>query len=109
MINRFGTAEELGLREQVATALFNKGTSCGELRKPEQAIECYSEVINRFGTAEELVLRERVASALVNKGVNLDELKKHDSYDDIIIRFGAAEELACASRWPKRSSKKASV
>jgi len=98
VISRFGDAEELPLREQVARALFNKGFALGSLDRGEDAIAVYDEVIRRFGDAEELPLRECVASALVNKGVALESLGRGEEaitvYDEVISRFGDAEEFS---------------
>ena len=65
------------LREQVATALVNKGITLGTLNRSEEAIAVYDDVVKRFGEATEPALRELVAKALVNKGVILLQQRKN--------------------------------
>ncbi|HEY6341771.1 MAG TPA: tetratricopeptide repeat protein [Bryobacteraceae bacterium] len=87
-------AEKLGLREDVATALVNKGNALANLKRLEEALACYDRAIE---IREELVragrpdlskgdLREDMASALMNKGVALGGLRRFD------------EELTCYDR-----------
>jgi tetratricopeptide (TPR) repeat protein len=98
LINRFGNAEELALRENVAGALVNKGFALESLGQEEEAFPVYDDMIARFGNAEEFALRHPVAWMLVNKGVALGRLGRAEEeievYDDVIARFGNAEELA---------------
>ena len=102
LIARFGGAEELALKEQVAKALINKGVTLGEMKKSEEEIAVYDDLIARFGGAEELALKEQVVKAILYKGVTLGEMKKSEEeiavYDDLIARFGGAEELALKER-----------
>ena len=63
-VTRYG-AREAALHEQVATALFYKGSALGELDRREEAIEVYDEVVERYDVAGEPALRELVAMALV--------------------------------------------
>ncbi len=98
VVERFGEAPELALREPVAKALVNKGVRLGELERSEEAIGVYEEVVERFGEAPELALREPVAKALVNKGMTLGELERSEEeigvYEEVVERFGEAPELA---------------
>ena len=81
-----------------AQALLNKGRTLGELRRREEAIAVYDDLIARFGNATELALREHVVMALLNKGNMLGELRRREEaiavYDDLIAGFGNATELA---------------
>jgi tetratricopeptide (TPR) repeat protein len=80
----------------VAWALVNKGIALGELKRHEEAMAVFDEVVRRFGEATEPDLRERVARALVSKGVVLGQLKRHEEeitvYDEVVRRFGEATE-----------------
>lgn len=70
----------------------------GELKRLEEALAAYEQVVGRFGEAEESELRERVAEALVKKGHVLGELKRPEeelvAYAHVMERFGKAEEAA---------------
>jgi tetratricopeptide (TPR) repeat protein len=82
-VRRFGESSEIVLREAVAKALYNKGYRLGELKRSEEAIAVYDEVVRRFGESSEIVLREAVARALVNRGIRFlqqgnDNLAKED-------------------------------
>jgi tetratricopeptide (TPR) repeat protein len=98
VIEKFGNAEELSLREQVANAMVNKAVTLGQLHGSEEAIAACDEVIIKFGTAEELSLRVRVASAMANKGNALSRLSRNEDaiavYDAVITQFSTAEELS---------------
>ncbi len=52
--------------------------TCGQLEKPHQAIEIYSQVVEGYGEAPELELRQEVARGQVNKGFVLGQLGKTD-------------------------------
>ena len=61
------SAQNIGgpvLHEHVAQALFNKGYTLGALKRSEEAIVVYDEVVKRFGEATEPALREQVGKAL---------------------------------------------
>ena len=77
VVARFGDAPEPALREQVATALVNKGITLDQLGRSEQAIEVNDWVVAQFGDAPEPALREQVAMALDNKGDSLVGLGQH--------------------------------
>ena len=49
VISRFGDDPAAALREQVATALDNKGTTLGQLGRSDDEVAAYDEVISRFG------------------------------------------------------------
>jgi tetratricopeptide (TPR) repeat protein len=98
VVQRFGDAPELSLREQVAKALVNLGMAYGEAGKPEAAIEAFSLVVQRFGDASEPALREQVAKALVNLGIAHGEAGKPEAaieaFSLVVQRFGDAPEPA---------------
>jgi len=85
-----------------AQALLNKGRTLGELRRREEAIAVYDDLIARFGNATELALREHVVLALLDKGNTLGELRRREEaiavYDDLLARVGNATELALRER-----------
>jgi tetratricopeptide (TPR) repeat protein len=97
VVDRFGAAEGLALREGVASALIYKGIWLSKLQRSEDAIAAYDDVLKRFGSAQEPTLRERVARALINKGIRLGALARSEDaiavYDDVVSRFGEDEEL----------------
>ena len=64
----FGDAPELALREQVATALVNKGVRLGARSRSEDELAAYDQVLALFADAPELALREQVATALLRRG-----------------------------------------
>jgi tetratricopeptide (TPR) repeat protein len=87
----------LGLQEQVANALFNKGVTLEQLRRPEEALEVYEQLIQRFADAEALGLQEQVANALFNKGATLGQLQRPEealaAYGQLLEWFADAEAL----------------
>jgi len=96
LLERFGDAPELVLREQVARTLVNKGIALGSLGRQDEELVVYSDLLERFGDAPELVLREAVARTLVSKGVTLGSLGRSDEalavIDGVLERFGQASE-----------------
>lgn len=96
VIAQFGAADELGLREQIVRAFFNKGFALGQLRRSEEAIAVYNDFVKRFGAAQEPRLRAAVVRALVNKGGAVNGLGRSEEaiaiFDQVIAQFGGAEE-----------------
>jgi len=86
------------VQEKIATALFNKGVTLGDLDRSEEAIAVYDDAVSRFADARELAFRERVAMALFNKGFRLGTLGRKEEaiavYDDVVNRFADAREPA---------------
>ena len=74
VIARYADAPEPALRELVARALFNKGTTLTQLGRWEEALAVFDDVIARYADAPEPVVREQVAHARVNRGVTLRRL-----------------------------------
>jgi hypothetical protein len=58
LITQFENATELELREQVAKALLSKGMTLGELKRRDEAIAAYDQLLARLGGATEPALRE---------------------------------------------------
>ncbi|NOT19357.1 MAG: hypothetical protein HOP24_03655 [Sideroxydans sp.] len=83
---------------QIARTLLNAGITLGQMKRIDEAIVMYDEVVLRFGEATEAALREQVANALVNKGVTLGQMNRNDEeiavYDEVVLRFGEATEAA---------------
>jgi tetratricopeptide (TPR) repeat protein len=73
-------------------ALFYKGVTLGQLKRSEEEIGVYDELVRRYGGAAEPALREHVAQALVNKGVTLGQLNRSEEelavYDEVVRRYG---------------------
>ena len=98
VLRRFGDATEPALREQVATALVNKGVTLGQLNRSEDEIRTYDEVLLRFGDAAEPVMREQAAKALLYKGQTLNTLKRSRearlSFREVLKRFADSPDGA---------------
>lgn len=98
VIERFGTAPELPLRQSVADALVRKVRTLGELNHGEGVIAVCNDLFALFGAASEPPLREVVAGALFSKAEWLDALgyskQATTVYDNVIERFSAATELS---------------
>jgi hypothetical protein len=77
LLARFGTATEVPIREQIARALVNKGTTLGALGRSEAAIAAYDDLLARFGTATEAPIRDQVAIALRYKEDTRETLKNN--------------------------------
>ncbi|HEY6341786.1 MAG TPA: tetratricopeptide repeat protein [Bryobacteraceae bacterium] len=95
-------AEELGVAENVATALMNRGNALADLKRFGEAVACYDRAVEmreELVRAGRLDLREDVATALMNKGNALADLKRLQEavacYDRAIEM---REELARAGR-----------
>ncbi|MFB3897561.1 MAG: tetratricopeptide repeat protein, partial [bacterium] len=84
--------------ERVAKALVNKGVTLGDLKRSEEEIKVYDDLVARFGQAQELAIQEQVAKALFNKGITLGNLKRSEEAikvaDELIARFGHAQEVS---------------
>jgi hypothetical protein len=57
LLARFGEAAEPVLREEVASALFYKGVTLGQLNRSKDEIAVYDDLLARFGDAAESTLR----------------------------------------------------
>jgi tetratricopeptide (TPR) repeat protein len=92
-----GVPTESVLREGIAKTLCNKGCLLAELKREDEAIGIFDEVISRFDNdAESAAMREVVAATLLNKGAALAALGRLEEeiavYNEIIGRFGKASE-----------------
>ena len=80
---------------QVATALFNKGITQGQLGDAQAEMSTYDEVAGRFGDSDVPELQVRVATALFNKGVTQGRLgdaqAEMSTYDEVAGRFGDSD------------------
>lgn len=68
VVERFGGAKEIELRERVAKSLVTKGVALVELGRSEDALAVFDHVLERFGGAKESVLREQVGKAYLGRG-----------------------------------------
>jgi outer membrane protein assembly factor BamD (BamD/ComL family) len=84
------------VQEQVATAMFNKGITLGQMNRPEEAIVVYDALISQFQSSEHPPVQEQVAKAMVNKGVSLGIANKKQEAiqmcNKVIERFGGSSE-----------------
>ncbi len=85
---------------QTAQSLYNTGVVLGLLKRSEEAIVVYDEVVRRFGEATEPALREQVAWAQNGKGFNLicrakanwqDEVTRNGDLQAALALFKQAE------------------
>jgi tetratricopeptide (TPR) repeat protein len=97
-ISALTCAIESSIDEVAAIAWFNLGITLGALRRSDDEIAAYDEVVVRFGDASEPALREQVAKALFNKGATLGDLERPEeaiaAYDNVVGRLGDATEPA---------------
>jgi tetratricopeptide (TPR) repeat protein len=97
LLARFGSANELPLRVQVAKALYFKASALKRLSRHEEAFTVYDDSLARFGSATELPLRKEVADMLYSKALTYGGLGRSREeivvYDDLLARFGSAAEL----------------
>ena len=81
--------------EMAARELIEKGETFRQLKRFEDALATYDEVVRRYGTSEDPVLRETVATALGHKGDLLWELDCPEgalaACDEVVHRFGASK------------------
>jgi tetratricopeptide (TPR) repeat protein len=81
---------------QVAQSLYNAGIALGQLKRTDEAIAVFDEVVSRYGSAPEATLRLLVANALLNKSMTLGLLKKLEETilvcDEVVSRYGSAPE-----------------
>src|SRR5262249_48712646 len=68
----------LALREQVARALVNKGWNARQLKRSEEAIVVYNEMVQRFKGAAELPLLELTSRALLAQAELFKDLNQRE-------------------------------
>ena len=92
--------------EMAARELVEKGETFRKLKRSEDALAAYDEVVRRYETSEAPVLQEAVAIALRYKGDLLWELDRLEdalaACDEVVRRFGASKspgpsESSCQS------------
>ncbi len=83
--------------ETAARELIEKGETFRKLKRSEDALAAYDEVVRRYGASEAPVLREAVAMALLRKGDLLWELGRPEealaSCDEVVRRLGESTFL----------------
>ncbi len=77
--------------EVAARELIEKGETFRKLKRPEEALAAYDEVVRRYGTSEVPAVREAVAVALHRMGDLLGELERPEkalaAYDEVVRRY----------------------
>ena len=90
-------SDTLGLRLEVAKALFNKGFLHRERGESEPALAACDDLVARFGASDTLELQVVVAQALLNKGVTHGRRGESEAaltaYGDLVARFGASDTV----------------
>jgi tetratricopeptide (TPR) repeat protein len=98
IIAQFGESNDVGIVEQVAWALVNKGVTLGQMNRAEEALSVYEDVVHRFGDRPEAGIVERVVRALYNKGVTLRRMNRFEEelsvYEELVRRFGDRHEAS---------------
>jgi tetratricopeptide (TPR) repeat protein len=81
--------------ESMAFALFNKAYALGELKRHDEAIAIFDDLVARYGNHDMAVIQERVCAALYNKGIDLGKLDRSEdaisAYNEVLARFGAIQ------------------
>ena len=84
--------------EVAARELIEKGETFRKLKRSEDALATYDEVVRRYGTSEAPTLREAVATVLIRKGDLLWKLDRPNdalvACDEVVQRFGASKAPA---------------
>ncbi len=84
-------------RQIRSQAQFFRGATYGKMKKFEEEIAVYDELIQSHGDDPELTIREQVASAMVNKGATYGKMKKFEEAiavcDELIQSHGDDPEL----------------
>lgn len=79
-------------------ARLNEGVALNKLKRHDEEVNVYDDVIARVDASPDAGLRQWAASAGVNKGVTLIGQRRFDdaiaAFDDVIVLYGAATELA---------------
>ena len=81
--------------ERAARELIEKGVTFHKLKRPQEALAAYDEVVRRYGASKAPTLREAVAVALHCKGDLLWELERPEdalgTCDEVVHRYGASK------------------
>jgi len=79
-----------------ASALVDQGYTLGKMRRHQDAIAIYNEVVRRFDDATEASLHEQVAKALAGNGVSFGMIGEHqkaiNNCKEVVNRFGGMTE-----------------
>jgi tetratricopeptide (TPR) repeat protein len=96
-------------KAEAAKALAFKGISLGMLKRTEEEIAAYNEVIERFGDSDELEVQLEVADALFNKAATLEQTNIEAAiviFDQIEQRYGAVQQTELQSRVARATLRK---
>ena len=81
--------------ERLGRDLLERGRAVRKLKRPEEALAAYDEVVRRFGENEAPALDETVAEALLEKGATLAGLHRQEealaTCDEVVGRYGESE------------------
>lgn len=98
VVDIFGNATELVLKELVAKALLVRGFAQFSQNLSDAAMSSYDDIVYRFGNSRELKLKQLVAIALNNKGGMQIRINNFDgaihTFDELLCRFGSEEDVS---------------
>jgi tetratricopeptide (TPR) repeat protein len=100
VINDFGGRTDIGMQEVVAMAGFNRGVTLTRLKRSDQAILAYEDLVRQAGqTAGTSATLDRLtAQALAARGYELNlQARKNEaiaSYDEVIKRFQSSQDAS---------------
>ena len=87
-------SDTLGLRLEVAKALFNKGVMHHARGEHEAELAAFDDLVARFGAIDTLELQVPVSQALLIKGITHGQRGESEAalaaYGDLVARFGAS-------------------
>jgi hypothetical protein len=111
VVARFGEDRAPALREQVATALVNKGVTLGQLGRSEEAVGADDEVVARFGSDSNLAEATAVAREYRGELSERLSVRKDQGVQDLpraIPRMRSFRRRTASDTWrsavPQRSA-----
>lgn len=86
--------------EEVARCLLNIGFVYGQLKRPEEAIEAYKQLVTLYGDRPEAAIAVQVARGLVNMGIPYGQLERPEeaieACEDVVRLYKDRPEAAIA-------------
>ena len=94
LIERHHRSDNPFIKQECASAMFNKGFRLGAKDEHDAAITAYDAVIERYGSSEDTTIMQLCASAMADKGFRLGAKDEHDAaitaFDAVIERYGSS-------------------